>query len=187
MATLIKNVIPRLTKSPIKFNGGLDRWLDDHDNERILLPCSRYIDTSNHTHSIHHYWYNLKCSSLDKHTWQTGLEAIAYVPQYLLNRMNVKWGLLKAATGIRTTCKHNTPDYQHRIAFLGGNIVCDFLKITEKNKIIWRVCLWWKISRQHFVIFFFRLETRQSHTKRLSIHRFSKCKVFRLHCFNAWT
>ena len=39
-------------------------FLDDHiamtmtmtmnDNERILLPCSRYIDTSNHTHSIHH-------------------------------------------------------------------------------------------------------------------------------------
>ena len=65
---------------------------NDNDNERILLPCSRYIDTSNHTHSIHHYWYHLKCSTLDKHTWQTGLEAIAYVPQYLLNKMNVKWG-----------------------------------------------------------------------------------------------
>ena len=65
---------------------------DNDDNERILLPCSRYIDTSNHTHSIHHYWYHLKCSTLDKHTWQTGLEAIAYVPQYLLNKMNVKWG-----------------------------------------------------------------------------------------------
>ena len=68
-------------------------WMcNDNDNERILLPYSRYIDTSNHTHSNQHYWYHLKYSTLDKHTWQTGLEAMAYVPQYLLNKMNVKWG-----------------------------------------------------------------------------------------------
>ena len=76
------------------FNGCVVKFGNDITmtmNERILLPCSRYIDTSNHTDSIHHYWYHLKYSTLDKYTWQTGLEAMAYVPQYLLNNMNVKW------------------------------------------------------------------------------------------------
>ena len=62
----------------------------DDDNEIILLPCIRYIDTTNHTHSIHHYWYHLEYSTLDKHTWPMALGAMAYVPQYLLNKMNVK-------------------------------------------------------------------------------------------------
>ena len=58
---------------------------NDNDNVSILLSCSKYIDTSNHTHSIHHFWYHLEYSTLDKHTWQTGLEAMAYVTQYMLN------------------------------------------------------------------------------------------------------
>ena len=32
----------------------------------------------------HHYWYNLRYSTSTSHTWQKGLEAKAYVPQYLL-------------------------------------------------------------------------------------------------------
>ena len=38
---------------------------------------------------IHHYWYNLRYSTSESHTWQNGLEAKAYVPQYLL--YNVIW------------------------------------------------------------------------------------------------
>ena len=51
----------------------------DNDNEYVLLLCSRYIDTSNHTHSIHHYWYHLEYNTLDKHIWRTRLEAMVYV------------------------------------------------------------------------------------------------------------
>ena len=38
---------------------------------------------------IHHYWYNLRYSTSESHTWQKGLEAKAYVSQYLL--YNVIW------------------------------------------------------------------------------------------------
>ena len=44
------------------------------------------------TSSIRDYWYHLEYITLNKHTLQTGLEAMAYVLQYLLNKMNVKWG-----------------------------------------------------------------------------------------------
>ena len=63
----------------------------DSDNEYVLLPCSGYIDTSNHTHSVNHYWHHLEYNTLDKHPLQTGPEAMVYVPQYLLNKVNVKW------------------------------------------------------------------------------------------------
>ena len=38
---------------------------------------------------IHRYWCNLRYSTSESHTWQKGLEAMAYVPQYLL--YNVIW------------------------------------------------------------------------------------------------
>ena len=33
---------------------------------------------------IHHYLYNWRYSTSDSHAWQRGLEAMAYVPHYLL-------------------------------------------------------------------------------------------------------
>ena len=33
---------------------------------------------------IHHYWYNWRYSTSESYAWQKGLEAMAYVPQYLL-------------------------------------------------------------------------------------------------------
>ena len=41
---------------------------------------------------IHHYWYNLRYSTSESHTWQKGQEAMAFVPQYLL--YNVIWKVL---------------------------------------------------------------------------------------------
>ena len=95
MYVFASTVVERYTAMWIQFCGEYKTQAvgnDDNDNEIILLPCNRYIVTSNHTYSIHHYWYHLEYSTLDKHTWQTGLEAMAYVPQYMLNKMNVKWG-----------------------------------------------------------------------------------------------
>ena len=60
---------------------------NDNANEYVLLPCSRYIDTSNHTQSIHYYWYHMEYSTSDKHTWQTGREAVACVLMCLC----IKW------------------------------------------------------------------------------------------------
>ena len=48
---------------------------------------------------IHHYWYNWRYTTSESYTWQKGLEAMAYVPQYLLYNVISK--------GARKTNKQN--------------------------------------------------------------------------------
>ena len=57
-------------------------------NERILLPCSRCIDTSNHTHSIHHYWYHLCWSKMAAWSVQRK-EGSRHLFHFLWERMDI--------------------------------------------------------------------------------------------------
>ena len=64
-----------------------------------------YINNAAFSHIvIHHYWCNLKYSTSESHAWQKGLEAMAYVPQYLLYNIISKGAKKKINSAGPTLC-----------------------------------------------------------------------------------
>ena len=57
-----------------------------------IFYCHAYIEVTRHTNK-QSPWKILISNTMREinFTWQTGLEALAYVPQYLLYKADVRW------------------------------------------------------------------------------------------------